>query len=71
MSERVYYEVADIQSDYSDYPFAVLAIYPDRPNASGCVGIVQSLHYDRSEAAAAAKALADGPTPPASAGEGR
>lgn len=57
MSERVFYEVADIDSDYSDYPFAVLAIYPDRPNSTGCVGIVKSLHSARSEANSAADAF--------------
>lgn len=57
MTERVYYEVADIDDPKADYPYAVIAIYPDRPNASGCVGVVMSLHHDRGEASAAATIL--------------
>lgn len=57
MSERVFYEIADIDDPKADYPYAVIAIYPDRPNARGCVGVVASLHHDRKEAQAAASLL--------------
>lgn len=50
--ERVLYEVADLNESVAGYPFAVLAIYPDRraPEGDGCVATVVSLHRSRPEA---------------------
>lgn len=55
MTERVFYEVATLQPPSA--PFAVVAIYPDRREGSGCSCIVQSLHYDEVDADAALAAL--------------
>jgi hypothetical protein len=58
MAGRVFYQVADLDAAQSGCPFAVVAIYPDRPHGhgKGCLAIVESLHGNRAEAEAAAKA---------------
>lgn len=42
MRERVLYKIANLEKPHK--PFAVLAIYPDRPKDGGCVAIVHSVH---------------------------
>lgn len=61
MGERVFYDVADIDDPNAEYPLAVIAIYPDRPNSGGCVGIVKSLHTNRADAEREAEAYRSGP----------
>lgn len=59
MAEAVFHEVAKLANPDGP-PFAVIAIYPGRPSDGGCVGIVKSLHADRSDAEQAAEAFRNG-----------
>jgi hypothetical protein len=43
------YVVADLDRPNPE-PFAVIAVYPDRPKDGGCEGVCVSLHMTRDEA---------------------
>ncbi|AJA07486.1 hypothetical protein SKP52_02780 [Sphingopyxis fribergensis] len=58
-TERVYHEIAELD-DPDGPPWAVVAIYPDRPNGNGCVGIVKSLHTVHADAQLAVDAYRSG-----------
>lgn len=49
MTEPVFYQVADLVQP-SPEPFAVIAIYPERREGTGCKATVVSLHAKREDA---------------------